>query len=73
MGTATYDDRPYVMNFDGQRIVGIPLTMDVNDLPTCIRYGQGPRHMLDTFMDTFTAMREREHMPRRSTRQPTPM
>ncbi|MGQ3115211.1 MAG: hypothetical protein ACT6UH_16100 [Hydrogenophaga sp.] len=31
--------------------------MDVNDLPTCIRYGQGPRHMLDTFDDTFAAMR----------------
>jgi hypothetical protein len=31
--------------------------MDVNDLPTCIRYGQGPRHMLDTFDDTFAALR----------------
>lgn len=62
-GDCNDDDRPYVMDFDGQRIVGIPLTMDVNDLPTCIRYGHGPRHMLDTFTDTFTAMRERESVP----------
>ena len=37
--------------------------MDVNDLPTCIRYGHGPRHMLDAFNDTFAAMRERECAP----------
>lgn len=62
-GDVNDDDRPYVMDFGGKRIVGIPLTMDVNDLPTCIRYGQGPRHMLDTFNDTFAAMRERETVP----------
>lgn len=56
-GDVNDDDRPYVMDFDGQRIVGIPLTMDVNDLPTCIRYGHAPRHMLDSFADTFAAMR----------------
>ena len=56
-GDVNDDDRPYIMNFDGHRIVGIPLTMDVNDLPTCIRYGQGPRHMLETFDYTFAAMR----------------
>jgi peptidoglycan/xylan/chitin deacetylase (PgdA/CDA1 family) len=62
-GDVNDDDRPYVMDFAGKRIVGIPLTMDVNDLPTCIRYGQGPRHMLDAFTDTFSAMRERESVP----------
>jgi peptidoglycan/xylan/chitin deacetylase (PgdA/CDA1 family) len=62
-GDVNDDDRPYVMDFGGQRIVGIPLTMDVNDLPTCIRYGQGPRHMLESFKDTFAAMRERETVP----------
>lgn len=56
-GDVNDDDRPYVMDFGGRRIVGIPLTMDVNDLPTCIRYGQGPRHMLDTFDDTLAALR----------------
>lgn len=62
-GDVNDDDRPYVMDFGGRRIVGIPLTMDVNDLPTCIRYGQGPRHMLDTFQDCFDAYRERETVP----------
>jgi peptidoglycan/xylan/chitin deacetylase (PgdA/CDA1 family) len=62
-GDVNDDDRPYVMDFGGKRIVGIPLTMDVNDLPTCIRYGHAPRHMLDTFKDTFAAMRDRETAP----------
>lgn len=62
-GDVNDDDRPYVMDFGGKRIAGIPLTMDVNDLPTCIRYGQGPRHMLNLFNDTFTAFRERETVP----------
>ena len=61
-GDVNDDDRPYVMDFGQHRIVGIPLTMDVNDLPTCIRYGHGPRHMLDAFNDTFAAMR-REQAP----------
>ena len=62
-GDVNDDDRPYVMDFGGKRIVGIPLTMDVNDLPICIRYGLGPRHMLDVFNDTFAALREREAAP----------
>jgi len=37
--------------------------MDVNDLPTSIRYGNAPRHMLETFEDTLHAMTEREHVP----------
>jgi peptidoglycan/xylan/chitin deacetylase (PgdA/CDA1 family) len=62
-GDVNDDDRPYVMDFGGKRIVGLPLTMDVNDLPTLIRYGQGPRHMLETFQDVFKAYRERETVP----------
>jgi len=56
-GDVNDDDRPYIMDFEGRRIVGIPLTMDVNDLPICVRYGQGARHMLDVFNDTIAAMR----------------
>ncbi|MDQ6881470.1 MAG: polysaccharide deacetylase family protein, partial [Pseudomonadota bacterium] len=62
-GDVNDDDRPYVMDFSGLRIVGIPLTMDVNDLPICIRYGHSPRQMLDVFEDTFAAFREREIAP----------
>ena len=62
-GDCNDDDRPYVLDYAGKRIVGIPLTMDVNDLPTTVRYGNAPRAMLDAFNDTFTAMRERETVP----------
>lgn len=62
-GDVNDDDRPYLMGFGARRIVGIPLTMDINDLPTCIRYGHSPRHMLDAFNDTFAAMREFETGP----------
>jgi len=62
-GDCNDDDRPYVLNYGGKRIVGIPLTMDVNDLPTTIRYGNAPRAMLDMFNDCFAAMRERESVP----------
>jgi hypothetical protein len=57
------DDPPYVMDFGGRRIAAIPLTMDVNDVPTCICYGHVWRHMLDTFQHTFAAFRERETVP----------
>ena len=62
-GDCNDDDRPYVVDYGDHRIVGIPLTMDVNDLPTCIRYGHAPRHMLDAFRDTFEVMRTRERAP----------
>ena len=66
-GDVNDDDRPYLMDFgdreNGRRIVGLPLTMEINDLPTLIRYGQSPRHMLDMFDDTFSAFRERETAP----------
>lgn len=62
-GDVNDDDRPYVMHFGERRIVGIPLTMDVNDLPTCIRYGHPPRALLDAFHDCLAAMRDRESAP----------
>lgn len=62
-GDCNDDDRPYVLDFAGQRIVAIPLTMDCNDLPTCIRYGNAPRHLLDMFHDTLAAYRTRESAP----------
>lgn len=37
--------------------------MDVNDLPSAIRYGNNARAMLEQFQDAFTAMRERETRP----------
>lgn len=59
-GDCNDDDLPYVIEQSGRRLVGIPLTMDLNDLPLCVRYGQAPRVMLDMFDDTLGAMRNRE-------------
>ena len=42
------DDLPYVQTFGERRIVAIPLSTDVNDMPS-MKYGAPPRAMLDTF------------------------
>lgn len=62
-GDCNDDDRPYVQEFGGRRIVAIPLTMDINDLPFCIRYGRSPGELIQTFEDTLEACRERETEP----------
>jgi peptidoglycan/xylan/chitin deacetylase (PgdA/CDA1 family) len=43
------DDRPYVQKFDGGRIVAIPLTMEINDLPHAMRFGRSPRQFVEEF------------------------
>ncbi|MBK8062880.1 MAG: polysaccharide deacetylase family protein [Betaproteobacteria bacterium] len=62
-GDCNDDDRPYVTEVAGRRIVGIPLTMDINDLPFCVRYGRSPGELIQTFEDTLKAYRERESVP----------
>lgn len=42
------DDLPYVQNFDGRKIVAIPLGTDVNDMPS-MKYGNPPAMMLESF------------------------
>ncbi|MBI2319931.1 MAG: hypothetical protein HYU75_23765, partial [Betaproteobacteria bacterium] len=42
------DDLPYVQNFDGRKIVAIPLGTDVNDMPF-MKYGNAPAMMLESF------------------------
>jgi peptidoglycan/xylan/chitin deacetylase (PgdA/CDA1 family) len=51
-------DLPYVQTFDGKRIVAIPLSYDVNDMPS-MKYGNPPRSMLDTFEEVVRIARER--------------
>jgi len=43
------DDRPYVQQLDGGRIVAIPLTMEINDLPHAMRFGRSPRQFVEEF------------------------
>jgi len=45
------DDRPYVQEFDTGRIVAIPLTMEINDLPHAMRHGRSPRQFVEHFDD----------------------
>jgi peptidoglycan/xylan/chitin deacetylase (PgdA/CDA1 family) len=59
-GDCNDDDLPTVQEFGARPIVGISLTMDVNDLPWCIRYGNPPGGLLETFRQTLDAARTRE-------------
>lgn len=62
-GDCNDDDLPYVVDAGGKRLVAIPLTMDVNDLPHSVRYGNPPRGLLELFTDTLAAARTREDGP----------
>ena len=63
-GDCNDDDLPHLaIDAAGAEIVGIPLIMDVNDLPSAIRYGNNARVMLEQFQDAFAAMRDRETRP----------
>ncbi|HYC47245.1 MAG TPA: polysaccharide deacetylase family protein [Burkholderiales bacterium] len=56
------DDLPYVQAFGGRRIVAIPLSTDVNDMPS-MKYGAPPRAMLDTFEEHLKRIDERREGP----------
>jgi peptidoglycan/xylan/chitin deacetylase (PgdA/CDA1 family) len=45
------DDRPYVQTLPEGRLVAIPLTMDINDLPHAMRFGRSPRQYIEMFED----------------------
>ena len=67
-GDCNDDDLPAIWEFAGaggapQRIVGIPLTMDVNDLPHSIRYGNGPEQFVATFKATLDGARAADEAP----------
>lgn len=48
-------DMPYVERVGQQRIVAMPLAMEINDLPIYARHGNQPRAFVDTFSDVFQA------------------
>ncbi len=57
-GDCNDDDLPAIAEYaDGnggvRRLVNIPLTMDVNDLPHCIRYGNSPASLVEHFEDVL--------------------
>jgi peptidoglycan/xylan/chitin deacetylase (PgdA/CDA1 family) len=52
-------DLPYVQRFGDKQIVAIPLSYDVNDMPS-MKYGNAPRMMLDAFEEVIGIARERD-------------
>lgn len=60
-GDTLNDDLPYVVKFGNKSIVAIPGTMDINDLPLYMRYGNSPRQMVDMFEDWLKYVRKYEH------------
>ena len=56
------DDLPYVQTFGESRIVALPLSTDVNDMPS-MKYGNPPRAMLETFEEHLARITKRERGP----------
>jgi peptidoglycan/xylan/chitin deacetylase (PgdA/CDA1 family) len=52
-------DIPYVLDFAGKKIVAIPLSYDVNDMPS-MKYGNPPKMMLDAFDEVIEIARARD-------------
>jgi peptidoglycan/xylan/chitin deacetylase (PgdA/CDA1 family) len=51
-------DLPYVVNHGNKRIVAIPLSYDVNDMPS-MKYGHPPRMMLESYNEVIAIARAR--------------
>jgi peptidoglycan/xylan/chitin deacetylase (PgdA/CDA1 family) len=51
-------DLPYVANHGNKRIVAIPLSYDVNDMPS-MKYGHPPRMMLESYNEVIEIARAR--------------
>jgi peptidoglycan/xylan/chitin deacetylase (PgdA/CDA1 family) len=49
-------DLPYVINYGNNRIVAIPLSYDVNDMPA-MKYGHPPRLMLESYNEVIEVAR----------------
>jgi peptidoglycan/xylan/chitin deacetylase (PgdA/CDA1 family) len=53
------DDRPYLQMFENdKKIVAIPLTMEINDLPHAMRFGRSPRAFIELFDDLLAHSRK---------------
>jgi len=51
-------DLPYVLRYGDKRLVAIPLSYDVNDMPS-MKYGNTPKMMLDAFDEVIEIARAR--------------
>jgi peptidoglycan/xylan/chitin deacetylase (PgdA/CDA1 family) len=55
------DDRPYLQILDAGRLVAIPLTMEINDLPHAMRFGRSPAQYVELFDQALEHMLERDN------------
>ena len=63
-GDCNDDDLPAIVAFEsGERIVNIPLTMDVNDLPHSVRYGNQPSDLVAHFEDILDGSADADSAP----------
>jgi peptidoglycan/xylan/chitin deacetylase (PgdA/CDA1 family) len=53
-------DLPYVKDYGNKQIVAIPLSYDVNDMPS-MKYGHPPKMMLESFNEVIEIARSRNH------------
>jgi peptidoglycan/xylan/chitin deacetylase (PgdA/CDA1 family) len=51
-------DLPYVLEYGNKKIVAIPLSYDVNDMPS-MKYGSPPKSMLESFNEVIDIARSR--------------
>jgi peptidoglycan/xylan/chitin deacetylase (PgdA/CDA1 family) len=51
-------DLPYVLEYGNNKIVAIPLSYDVNDMPS-MKYGTSPKSMLESFNEVIDIARSR--------------
>ncbi len=58
-GDVFHTDLPYVTSHGNKQIVAIPLSYDVNDMPS-MKYGHPPRMMLDAFNEVIDIARARD-------------
>ena len=54
-------DLPYVTNYGNNRIVAIPLSYDVNDMPA-MKYGHPPRMMLESYNEVIEIARASDEL-----------
>jgi hypothetical protein len=61
-GDVLDEDLPYVEDFKGKRMVRIPLSTDVNDMPS-MKYGNVPSMMLESFEENLAFARRESGRP----------
>jgi peptidoglycan/xylan/chitin deacetylase (PgdA/CDA1 family) len=59
-GDSLGDDLPSLVEFGDKSIVNVPFTMEVNDLPLAMRYGNPPSQMIDVFNTTLAYFKRQE-------------